>query len=162
MRGFIAGADGRCRASFTAQEAELLSGLALQVASLLDNRESPGADSAVDRLLPDAYRDNSEHAAEFRRFTEEELATLKIANALAVSEALSDSDADSVDVELDASGSVAWLRALTDIRLALAARLGIDSEHEAAASDGGEEELLYAIYDWLGYLQESLVAAVDV
>lgn len=158
MSGFLAIPGEGVRATFTPEEAELLSGLALQVASLIDNREGPGTDPALDRLLPDGYRDNDEYAAEFRRFTEEELAGAKVANALAVSDAVSAAPGHPVAIELGDPEIDAWLRTLTDIRLALSVRLGIENESRPVDD---EHELLYAVYDWLGYLQETLVNAID-
>lgn len=159
MSGFLAFPGSGVRATFTTEEAELLSGLALQVASLIDNREGPGTDPALDRLLPDGYRDNDEYAVEFRRFTEEELASGKVANSLAVAEALDVAlPGHAVEVELDAPAIDSWLRSLTDIRLALSVRLGIENESRHVDE---EHELLYAVYDWLGYLQETLVQAID-
>ena len=59
----------------------------------------------------------------------------------------------------------AWLRALTDIRLSLAVRLGIETDEDAdAASAQSDDEATAAmsdIFDWLGYVQETLVAALD-
>lgn len=160
MSGFVAFPSDGVRATFTAEEAALLSGFALQVANLIDNREGPGTDPAIDRLLPDGYRDNEEYAVEFRRFTEEELANGKVANALAISEALSNGEpGHAVAIELDARAADSWLRALTDIRLALSVRLGIESE---STPPDEEHELLFAVYDWLGYLQDTLVSAIDV
>jgi hypothetical protein len=49
------------------------------------------------------------------------------------------------------------MRSLTDIRLTLASRLGIESETQAPSEDA----ILQNLYDWLGFLQNSLVEAVD-
>ena len=69
-----------------------------------------------------------------------------------------------VEVELDAEAAQAWLRALTDIRLALATRLGVEQDDEqrwSALSDDDPEAYVHDIYDWLGYVQETLIHAVD-
>ena len=90
----------------------------------------------LQRLLPDAYRDDTEEAAEFRRFTERSLTSAKVANAETVLATLRDAgldetkvdeaeDQEPLEVELDAAAVQAWLRTLTDVRLALAIRLGI-------------------------------------
>ena len=58
----------------------------------------------------------------------------------------------------------AWLRSLTDVRLSLAVRLGIEDEEDAERVAQSEDEAVAAmsdIYDWLGWVQESLVAALD-
>ena len=58
----------------------------------------------------------------------------------------------------------AWLRSLTDIRLSLAVRLGIETDEDAMLISRSDDEATAAmseIFDWLGYVQESLVAALD-
>lgn len=150
-------------ARFDLDDAELLATLARQVAVLIADRGEPGDDPVLDRLLPDAYRDNAEHAAEFRRFTESELGDQKIANALVISESLEvPPGGKNVTVRLDAGDAMAWLRALTDIRLALGARLALndDGVPTAGTPDADQSSLTYAIYSWLSAVQESLVRAV--
>jgi hypothetical protein len=149
---------GGASARFSLGNAELLAGLARQLATLISDRDESAPDPALARLLPDAYRDSAEDAAEFRRFTEEELGDEKVRGALALAESLEPAPgAKKVTVELDAGQAFAWLRSLTDIRLAYATRLGIDDNGGPTA--GGH--LDFAIYNWLGYLQETLVQAVD-
>jgi hypothetical protein len=153
-------------ARFTPGERELLSGLARQLVAMLEERaaESPadllyaqlgigGAasaplDPALARLLPDAYRGDAEAASEHRRLTELGLVDRKVANALAVIRALGDEVA-----VLDAADVQAWLRHLTDLRLVLAARLQIEDDGD----EGNGDEPMLDLYDWLGYLQGSLV-----
>ena len=153
-------------ARFTAGERALLSSLALQLVVMLEERaaespadvlyaqlgmggaSAPPLDPALARLLPDAYRGDSEAASEHRRFTELGLVDRKVANARTVIAAL---DADAV--ALDDGEVQAWLRHLTDLRLVLAARLQI----EADGDEGTGDEALLGLYDWLGYLQGTLV-----
>jgi hypothetical protein len=159
VSGFRARGAG-ISARFSAEEARLLASLATQLASLVAERGEPGTDPVLDRLLPDAYRDSPEDAAEFRRFTEEDLGDEKVRNALALSEALEGRPGRAVRIELDAREALVWLRALGDIRLALAVRLGVDESGEPTVA-GERAEMDRAIYHWLGALQESLVLAVD-
>ncbi|HEY5320366.1 MAG TPA: DUF2017 domain-containing protein [Galbitalea sp.] len=160
MSGFRARGDG-ASARFSADEARLLATLATQLASLVAERGEPGDDPVLDRLLPDAYRDNDEHAAEFRRFTEEDISDEKVRNALTLATALQDHQGTkAIKIELDAAEALAWLRALNDIRLALAVRLDVNDSGEPTVL-GEQAEMNHAIYYWLGALQESLVLAVD-
>ena len=69
---------------------------------------------------------------------------------------LSDS-VETGELRLDPAKAGAWLRCLTDIRLTLASRLGIESEDQPPSQDS----ILQELYDWLGFLQNSLVEAVD-
>lgn len=150
-------------AVFEPQEANLLLMLANQVAELIGSRDSADTgtdtDQAVLRLLPDAYPDDPEASAEFRRFTADSLASRKVGNASRVAESLARAAAatSATEVVLDETSAQAWLRTLTDIRLTLAVRLGIETDEEAGT---GDPELL-DLYDWLGFVQGTLVEAVD-
>ncbi len=69
----------------------------------------------------------------------------------------------SVEVELDPAAVQAWLRSLTDVRLSLAVRLGIEADEDAMLLHQSEDEAVLAmteLYDWLGYVQETLVSAL--
>ncbi len=141
-------------------------------------------DPVLGRLLPAAYEDD-EKAAEFRRFTEHGLRDSKVVQATTViqslergglaegelplppdSSGLEDTpleDAADVEVDLDADDVQAWLRCLTDLRLALAERLEITEEDQSAFDQVDEDDPkagMYAVYGWLGYLQETLVDAI--
>lgn len=162
MRGFRTDGQGILSARFTGQERDLLASLADQVVTLVSKRDSIQRDPALRRLLPDAYRGDDDSAAEFRRYTEDSLAERKVQNALTVIRTLesASSHGPAIEVRLDAPAVQAWLRSLTDIRLTLAARLGI----EADGDEGPDDEQGLAtreVYDWLGFAQGSLVEALD-
>lgn len=148
--------SGAVSASFTDLERELLTDLATQAIGLLGNGEAEG-DPAIARLLPDAYRDDATAASEFRRFTQDSLAERKVVNARTLIDAVSETG----EIELDASAQQAWLRALTDIRLILATRLGIEADGETGNEESDADLMMQDIYDWLGYVQSSLVEALD-
>lgn len=154
MKPFERTDDGTVSAAIERDEALLIQNLASQLTALL--REGDGADPAVVRLIPDAYPDDPVASAEFRRFTAGGLVERKLANADTVIVTLSDSIETGV-LRLDPQQTGAWLRSLTDIRLTLASRLGIESEDQAPSAD----TILQELYDWLGFLQNSLVEAVD-
>jgi hypothetical protein len=66
-------------------------------------------------------------------------------------------------VRLSAADGEVWLRALNDVRLALGVRLGIteDYEHELGSVSSDDPRLAYLqVYDWLTFLQETLVRAL--
>jgi hypothetical protein len=173
------------RVTLELDEVALLRNLVAQVLALLDPGEpAAGADpleqivglsaAAVDvptdpalhRLLPDAYSGDDEAAGEFRRLTESDVRTTK---SLALQQILDSLDlaestrSDAVRVELDEPAAVAWLPALTDVRLAVASRLGIDEgidEERVTAEPGTGRHDEIALYDWLSWLQDALVRAV--
>jgi Domain of unknown function (DUF2017) len=116
-------------------------------------------DPVIARLFPDAY-DDAEEAAEFRRFTQLELAGGKRA-ALAVLRATIDEDGG--DVTLDEEGAQLWLTALNDLRLALGERVGITEDNVdelARLADDDPRGILYNVYELLTFLQGTLVEAV--
>lgn len=66
-------------------------------------------------------------------------------------------------VDIDHQGANAWLGAMNDIRLALGVRLKVQSnsyeELEILVPDDPMRGV-YAVYSWLGWLQESLIQAL--
>lgn len=133
-------------------------------------------DPVLRRLLPDAYGDDEEEdSAEFRRFTEESLTSSKVANAESLIQSLvegglvfgendEEQSEQQIEVELNPEVVQAWLKSLTDVRLALGTRIGIDSDEDANLAAHSEDQSVVAlaeIYDWLGYVQESLIQSLD-
>jgi len=160
VNGFRPGSDGEVEAEFDVVERGLIVSLAEQLIELLDlssDSASPAADPALARLLPDAYPDDAEASAEFRRFTSADLTQRKIANARAVADSVRGGERASV--VLDAHDVQAWLRTLADLRLTLAARLGIQRDGETGRTDD-EAQPVQQLYLWCGYLQESLLEAI--
>ncbi|WP_162891267.1 DUF2017 domain-containing protein [Aeromicrobium sp. A1-2] len=192
MKPFKKRRRGGITATFESGEAHLLASLSGQVVELLRDRNGadessadplaaqlgmggpslPPEDPVLRRLLPDAYRDDEEDAGEFRRFTERSLTSAKVHHAETLIGSLVDGGLtfgatpgeSPVEVELNPDEVQSWLRALTDVRLSLAVRLGIDEEEDILLVGQSEDEAIAAmgeIYDWLGYVQETLIAALD-
>ncbi len=127
---------------------------------LSGNAELPD-DPVLARLLPDAYSDDPDASAEFRRYTEETLRAGKINSAKAV---LASLPAGGGDVVLSEPECQHWLKALNDVRLALGVRLGITDEEQdltenLAASDPRSAYIW--VYQWLAYLQDSLIESLS-
>jgi hypothetical protein len=129
-------------------------------------------DPVLARLFPTAYADDDDAAAEFRRFTEGMLRDGKSRAAAAIIDALEEAglppqlteDGLHIDVELDEAAAETWLRSFTDIRLALGVRLGVeegDEDYWANLPDDDREAQAHDIYEWIGYLQETLVDALN-
>ena len=234
--------NGQLVASLTEPESALLSSLAAQVADMLDELgsapyiadpdaaalyESVGIggsttlhdDPAVARLLPNAYADDLDASRDFRGLTERSLAARKIANARAVVDSLDIARGAGGELRLDAALVQSWMRTLVDIRLTIAARLGItqdeypgdgggpdggrssgggsdgsrsasggndsdgidsdrldndrfdsdglddsayEAAYDAAHEPAGDESLVMRdVYDWLGWVSESLMEAIE-
>ena len=136
--------------------------LPLDLAAIIgtDAPAAPPEDPVLARLLPDAYGDDPEAAGEFRRYTELGLRSGKVAAAQTV---LATLPSDGGRVRLSAGDAEAWLRSLNDVRLALGVVLGIteDYEHEFSELDPDDPREAYLhVYDWLTFLQETLVRAL--
>ena len=176
---------GRVTGRFEPVEVGLLRLAASQLIELLEAAEShavgTSGDPALRRLLPDAYIDDTDAAAEFRRFTADDLLERKVRNARCVLATLgeepldevadepddaalhaaADAEEQPVTIDLDADDVQSWLRTLTDLRLTLGERLEIGPDGVAQRSDD-EAPFLHDVYDWFGMVQESLVYAIDV
>jgi len=185
---------GGMTATFTPAEAHLLANLCGQVVELLRDRNGAAEsdadplavqlgmggsavrpeDPVLARLLPAAYRSSDDDSGEFRRLTEKSLTSSKVHHAevvigslvdggLTFGTAIEDEGAD-IEIELDADAVQSWLKSLTDVRLSLAVRLGIENEEDVMLVSESSDEAIAAmseIYDWLGYVQETLIAALD-
>jgi len=153
-------------ARFGPDEVKVLRKVVSEVIALLSDGFDH-TDPVVSRLFPDVYPDSPEDAAEYRRFTEGDLKTGKIDQAGAVLAALPSSGGG--EVRLDPESAEAWLRALTDARLALGIRLGVrddtdleDELDDAVLQDPTSQRVFQlSVYAYLGYLQESLVGALS-
>lgn len=183
--------SGLIIADFSGIEAELLRSLAGQLVELLRNEAAQPHDDrdpfeamldfsgptnepedpVLARLFPTAYPEDEEAASEFRRFTEGSLRDGKSRSAAVIIDTLEEAglppelteDGLHFDVELDEATAETWLRSFTDIRLALATRLGVeegDEDYWHELPDDAPEAQAHDIYEWVGYLQETLVEAL--
>ncbi|KAA1424265.1 DUF2017 domain-containing protein [Nocardioides antri] len=195
MAGFVRHRRSkRIIATLTGFEADLLRSLAAQLVELLRNEAAVPHEAAdpmeelfagsgfsgpttepddpvLARLFPNAYRDDGDAAAEFRRFTEGTLRDGKARAAGTIIDTLEEaglppepgSDEITIDVDLDLPTAEVWMRALTDLRLALGTRLEVeegDEDYWYSLPDDDPRGQAHHIYEWLGYLQETLVLAV--
>jgi len=178
QHGFFRHGDNAYLANFTEAEREVLVNLTEQIIELLAERvdhhnddplaamvgitahDTPPDDEVLLRLLPNAYADQID-ASEFRRYTESTLRQKKQAHAMAMRMHLKGA-VDGI-VELDHDSANAWLGAMNDVRLALGVRLKVEEnshqELELLAPDDPMRGV-YAVYSWLGWLQESLIDAL--
>jgi len=175
---FLRHGDGSFVAIFADTEKEVLINLTEQLIEILAERvdavhtdplaamvnmtghDSPPDDEVLARLLPNACADPVD-SADFRRFTETELRSKKRSHALVVRSNLLNLEKSTV--RLNEESAQAWLGALNDIRLALGVRLNVQEQsHEQLELLSPDDPMrgVYAVYTWLGWLQESLVQAL--
>lgn len=118
--------------------------------------ETP-TDPALARMFPAAYQDDEEAAGDFRRFTERDLRAGKVANAETVAAGL---ERSGEKVVLNGAEAMCWLGFLNDTRIAIGTRLEITEENHDELAELPEEDPragLFDVYDWLTFLQDSLV-----
>lgn len=178
LKGFVKFSEDSYILELSESEREVLVNLSGQLIEILAERvdasnsdplaamvgitgyDSPPDDEVLLRLLPNAYADPVD-ASEFRRYTESDLRRKKSQHAMSLRSKL-------MEVEIgtllfDSDGALAWLGALNDIRLALGVRLEVDGnsqERLELLSPDDPMQAVFAVYSWLGWLQESLVLAL--
>ena len=178
MRRFRAARGGGVVVSLDDVDASILRQLLAELLELLSGEDEPAQtdplaaavgigtstktpdDPVLARLFPDGYRDDPDAAGEFRRYTELSLRESKQANARAMLAAL---DSATGRLTLDEAQGQAWLTTLNDLRLAIGTRLGVTEEwgEEFDALPAEDpRRYVYAVYDHLTFLQESLVQAL--
>ncbi|HWC13196.1 MAG TPA: DUF2017 family protein [Actinomycetota bacterium] len=151
----FAARDGGAALSFEGHEGSLLRQLVEEMSELLD--EPVPTDPAVARLFPAAYEDPAEAAA-FKELIGNELSSGKRADLDKVARALDGREAHDEEVVIPRDDLEAWLRALTDMRLALGTRLDVDEEKMSRELDPADASAgSMAVLHWLGWIQESLL-----
>ncbi|MCP2262391.1 protein of unknown function (DUF2017) [Streptoalloteichus tenebrarius] len=172
------------------QEAALVRGMVGQIKDMLDARvaeqpedelaaltgirtghSSPPEDPILARLLPDFHRvDLDEHgelppsaaadmdaAAAMRSLHEPELLDRKTGVAAVV---LRTCPPDGGVARLSEEEAEAWLTAINDVRLALGTALQITEDTPDVLPEDDPRGPHYGVYQWLTWVQESLVQAV--
>ncbi|MEE1616961.1 DUF2017 family protein [Brachybacterium sp. J153] len=136
------------------------------------------SDSAVKRLFPDASED-PDLAREYRRLGQQDLAEGKLSDLHRVIALLDGAGPGHGEVVVAADEAVVVLRALNDVRIVLADRLGLqrdgDFDTVRMLQQIGERvedlperddemvgsDVVIAVYELLSWLQESLLRALD-
>ena len=170
--GFHKTDAGRYVASFDAQERVLLRQLAQDLQEFVGPDRTAvqpdpfsigilesatiSDDPALARLFPDAYALDNEAAEDFRRFTETELREAKAAHLAVIADTVEASGDKTVLTEPQARS---WMIALNDLRLVIGTRLHLDDDEEPEMEPEYVEQLT-AIYQWLTWLQESIVGSL--
>jgi hypothetical protein len=142
--------EGDFRLRLSDAERDLLRRLS---AELLDVLADDPDDPTLRRLRPSAYEDDPEAEGEYRRLMQAELEegrreALRIFSETADRERLTTEELD------------AWLRALTDLRLALGTRLEVTEETYAQDIDPRDPAAYeLSVFAYLSWLQEQAVEA---
>ena len=148
---FERGDGGAVELRLSRDERALLAGLVEELRALLDG--APG-DPSLRRLFPPAY-DLEDDELAYRDLMGGELLDGRRAALRLV--------AETVDRErLSAEEAETWLRALNDLRLVLGTRLDVQEDTFAEELDQNDPRApALAVYGYLSWLQEQLVAALS-
>ncbi len=141
---------GTYRLKLRPEERAVLRSLPAELREILESD-----DPALRRLFPPAYEDDPERQNEYESLTRRDLLTSKRA-ALEVMEATAGSE------KLTHDELTAWLRAMNDLRLALGTRLDVTEDMDHDRMLEGPSAHAYAVYSFLGWLQEQAVAALSL
>jgi Domain of unknown function (DUF2017) len=140
---------GRFRLRLTDEEREVLRALPRQLREILHTD-----DPSLRRLHPPAYQDDPEREAEYRRLVRDDLLGQRL-QSLEVMEATIDAGT------LDQEQMTAWLGAINDLRLVLGTRLEVTEEmYEEGIPEEDPRAPSFALYQYLGWLEEQVVAAL--
>lgn len=135
-----------------------------ELTGLSSGYKEPPADPGLARLLPNFAREGDEEFegdnALLRSFHENDITRAKLENLQAVTQALGPDGGVNVTIEEDEAR--AWVAALNDIRLYVAAGNGIGANPTGAPVEVGEAaaEEARELIEWLAGNQESLLKAM--
>ena len=131
------------------EERDVLRSLPAQLRALIDDD-----DASVARLFPPAHPDDPTGEAEYRGLVGDELVAGR-RRALEIVEGTVDAD------RLDDEQLAAWLSVLNDARLVLGTQLDVTEDLDPdRVPDEGPDAYRFALYFYLGWLQEQIVEAL--
>ncbi|MDQ1566977.1 MAG: hypothetical protein QOF96_1857 [Actinomycetota bacterium] len=152
-----------------AGEAAVLTRLCEELTTLLsiDEEEEPeAADPVLERLFPRAYLDPTEEDAEsdWQRLVHGDLLDGR-RRALATVEgtlAAAELRRNRFELTLSEEQALDWLAVLNDARLALGTRLQVTDDLDLSGLDPDDPDTApFAVYWWLGVLEERLIDALS-
>lgn len=144
--------SGEYAIRFPENERELIRTLPAQLRDLLVEETD---DPSLRRLFPPAYSDDDERNEEYRRLMQEDLLAKRLA-AVEVMQQTADA------TRLDEEQLTAWMGAINDLRLVLGTRLDVTEDmYELGMADDDPRAPAFALYSWLGWLQEQIVEALS-
>lgn len=115
-------------------------------------------DPVIERLFPDAYND-PEASAEYAELTRGWLRDERVERVRLCLGELEQAASDTGSIDLSGPEVLdRWLRVLTDLRLALGTRLGVDADFDIDDTDADADGR--HIYVWLTAMQDAMVTTV--
>jgi hypothetical protein len=121
--------------------------------------ELPRVDEVTRRIFPDAFDDPAE-AENYRELVGDELRSNKLAAVDEFEAQLAHQGP--ADIVLETSAIPRLLSVLTDMRLAIGTRLAVTEETMGTELDPSDPDTpALSVLHWLGWVQESVLAAID-
>jgi hypothetical protein len=144
-----------------AGEAAVVTRLCEELTTLL-SAESEESDPVLDRLFPRAYLDPTEEDAEadWQRLAHGDLVDVRRRSLAMVEGSLAAAEVKRgrFELTLNEEQAQAWLAVLNDARLALGTRLNVTEDIDLSGLDANDPDTApYAVYWWLGMLEERLI-----
>jgi hypothetical protein len=142
--------SGRFKLRLSSDERDVLRALSPQLMGLLGSD-----DPSLRRLRPPAHPDDPRMEAEYRELVGGELDGQRRRSLQIMEETIEAK-------ELDEEQMSAWLAALNDLRLVLGTRLDVTEDlYEEGIPEGDSRAPLFAVYLYLGWLEEQVVGALS-
>jgi hypothetical protein len=142
--------------SLDREEVHVMSGLLDEMEMVLA-ADLPRSDAIAARLFPQAYQDPDEQKT-YEELTSAALVTIKLRAVRDLRERLTSTGDGHASILLDDDETGPFLALLTDLRLAIGARLGVDAEMMASELDPTDPDTpALAVLHWLGWMQGSIL-----
>lgn len=143
--------DGSFEVKLPGEERDVLRSLAPQLRQMIEQDRDP----ALRRLFPVAYHADAEADAEYQAFMRGELQTSRLAAVGMFVDTLD-------EPRLTEAQLAAWMGAVNDLRLVLGTKLDVSEDDDLGALPDDDPDLeLYAVYAYLGWLLEQIVAELS-
>jgi len=139
--------DGTFAVDLPEAERELLEALVPQLRELLVD----GSDPSLRRLFPTAYADDAERDREYAALTHDDLLSKRLSD-------LDTLEANARAERLTEEEVMQWMGAVNSLRLVLGTRLDVSEDMDEPDLDSPTAPA-FAVYSYLSYLLEHLVAA---
>lgn len=130
------------------EERDVLRSMLGQLQELVDVDDDPG----LRRLYPTAYAEDAERDREYQQLVHDDLRSKRLHDLTVMLETLD-------EPMLDDDQLAAWMRAVNGMRLVLGTKLDVSEDQMVALDPEDPASLPYALYEYLNWLLDGIVAA---
>jgi hypothetical protein len=152
----ISKTEGKIEIVFDPEERNVFVDLLDQMEAMLSGGLTR-TDPAIERLFPRAYQDPDEQTA-YEDLTQSALVAGKLEAISGLRDVLAPMSDGNAYVVLDDESRDSFLALLTDIRLTLGTRIGVDAEMISAEHDPRDPATApLIVFEWLGWIQGTVL-----